>query len=253
MSIKMLATLTASAVLLLSAENISFAAGEFKVHGSSTVAQGILGPNKAAVEKETGLVLAIVPNGSGNGLKDLAAGTADIAMISAPLASEVAAANKKAAGSLDAASFVESPIGFYATKIIVNSNNPVKTLSAGQVKDILTGKITSWKDVGGADQDILVVTEGPGSGGRTLLEGTLLGDAEITGKARAVQAVAQIDQIVSQVPSAIGYGNQSTISSAVSVIPDIEVRQPLILVTKGVPGDDAKKLISVAAKFGAPK
>ena len=49
----------------------------------------------------------------------------------------------------------------------------------------------------------------------------------------------------------IGYGNPKTVTSAQAIIPDIEVRQPLILITKGAPNDDAKKFIASVAKFGA--
>src|SRR5476651_453519 len=83
-----LPSLTVVATFLLLSVIIPSVAAELKVHGSSTVAGGVLVPNKAAIEKETGLTLTIVSNGSGNGLKDLADGKADIAMISAPLVEE---------------------------------------------------------------------------------------------------------------------------------------------------------------------
>jgi phosphate transport system substrate-binding protein len=251
MSLKTIPSLTAIATFLLLNFTISTVAAELKVHGSSTVAGGVLVPNKVAIEKETGLVLTIVPNGSGSGLKDLADGKADIAMISAPLVEEADALNKKTPGSLNTAGFVESPIGLFATKIIVNAKNPVKTLSEAQIKDIFTGKITSWKDVGGPDLPIVVVAEGPGSGGRTLMESHLLGGTAMTDKVRAVQGVGQVAQVVGQNPTAIGYGNPATITSAVNAIPGSEVYQPLSLVTKGAPNDDAKKLIAAAKNFVA--
>lgn len=225
------------------------AAAELKVHGSSTVAGGVLVPNKAAIEKETGLTLTIVANGSGNGLMDLASGKADVAMISAPLVEEADALNKKTPGSLDTKGFAEFPIGLFATRIIVNAKNPVKTLSEPQIRDIFAGKISSWKDVGGPDLPIVVVAEGPGSGGRTLMESRLLNGAAMTDKLQAVQGVGQVAQVVGQNPGAIGYGNPATITSAVNAIPGSEVYQPLILVTKGAPNADAKKLIDTAKNF----
>jgi len=242
-------SLTVVATFLLLSFIIPSVAAELKVHGSSTVAGGVLVPNKAAIEKETGLTLTIVSNGSGNGLKDLADGKADIAMISAPLVEEAAALNKKTPGSLNTEGFFESPIGLFPTKIIVNAKNPVKALSEAQIKDIFTGKIASWKDVGGPDLPIVVVSEGPGSGGRTLMESHLLGGAAMTDKVQAVQGVGQVAQIVSQNPAAIGYGNPATITSAVNGIPGSEVYQPLSLITKGVPNADAKKLIGAAKTF----
>jgi phosphate transport system substrate-binding protein len=250
MSLKTIPSLTAIAAFVLLNFSISSVAAELKVHGSSTVA-GVIVPNKVAIEKETGLTLTIVVNGSGNGLKDLADGKADVAMISVALVEEAEAMNKRAPGSLNTAGFVESPIGLFATKTIVNAKNPVKTLSEAQIKDIFTGKIVNWKDVGGPDLPIVVVAEGPGSGGRTLMESHLLGGTAMTDKVQAVQGVAQIAQAVSQNPAAIGYGNPTTITSAVSAISGSEVYQPLILVTKGPPNADAKKLLGATIIFVA--
>jgi phosphate transport system substrate-binding protein len=244
-----LPSLTVVAASLLLSLTAPAVAADLKVHGSSTVAGGVLVPNKAAIEKETGLTLTIVANGSGNGLKDLADGKADMAMISAPLVEEADTLNKKAPGSLKIEGLLEFPIGLFATRIIVNAKNPVKALSEGQIKDIFAGKITSWKDVGGPDLAIVVVAEGPGSGGRTLMESRLLGGAAMTDKVQAVQTVGQVAETVGQNAAAIGYGNPATITSAVNAIPGSEVYQPLILVTKGTPSADAKKLIETAKKF----
>ena len=249
MSSRTHSSLIIAATFLLLSHTAPTVAAELRVHGSSTVAGGVLVPNKAAIEKESGLTLTIVANGSGNGLKDLTDGKADVAMISAPLVEEADALNKKAPGSLKIEGLVETPIGLFATRIIVNAKNPVKTLIETQIKNIFAGKIASWKDVGGPDLPIVVVAEGPGSGGRTLMESRLLNGAAMTDKAQTVQGVGQIAEIVGQNATAIGYGNPATITSAVHAIPGSEVYQPLILVTKGAPNADAKKLIDTAKNF----
>ena len=138
-------------------------------------------------------------------------------------------------------------------KFIVNPANPVKSLTADQLKDILTGKITSWKDVGGADQPIMVVTLAPGLGARAIVVMTFLGGVEITDKARVMQGLAQLPLIVAQAPNAISYGNAATITDKVAVIPGTEVKQTLVLVTKGTPSADAKKLIEAVTKYAAAK
>ena len=58
-------------------------------------------PNEEAIEAATGLSLNIVVNGSGNGLQDLAAGRADVAMISAPIHAEADIVNAADPGALD--------------------------------------------------------------------------------------------------------------------------------------------------------
>ena len=63
-----------------------------------------------------------------------------------------------------------TPIGREAFVFLVNKNNPVDNLSIQQLKDIFTGKITNWKDVGGANRPINVVQRNKGSGSQTALE-----------------------------------------------------------------------------------
>ncbi len=63
-----------------------------------------------------------------------------------------------------------TPIGRESFVFIVNSNNPVDNLSMQQLKDIYTGKITNWKDVGGANRPINVLQRNKGSGSQTALE-----------------------------------------------------------------------------------
>ena len=63
-----------------------------------------------------------------------------------------------------------TPIGREAFVFIVNKNNPVDNLTMDQLKDIYSGKITNWKDVGGANRPINVVQRNQGSGSQTTLE-----------------------------------------------------------------------------------
>ena len=162
-----------------------------------------------------------------------------------------AALNKAAPGSVSAEGIEVAPVGAISIKFIVNPANPVKSLTEAQLKDILTGKITSWKEVGGADQPIMVIAEAPGFGTRSNVVSTLLGGTEITDKARVVQALVQVAQVVGQAPNAIGYGNSASITGAVAVIPGTEVKQQLGLATKGAPSPEVKKLIEATAKYGA--
>ena len=59
-------------------------------------------------------------------------------------------------------------IGFDALGAYVHPSNPVKSLTRAQLKDIFSGKITNWRDVGGANRPIVVITERLNSGRGTL-------------------------------------------------------------------------------------
>ncbi len=226
-------------------------AAELKVSGAAAVGNTIVVPHKADIEKETGLTLAVTVNGDGNGLRDITAGKSDVMMVAAPLAVTEAAVNKATPGAASANGLELSPIGSIAIKFIVNPGNPVKSLTDAQLKDILTGKSVSWKDVGGPDLPIMVVAEAPGFGTRSNVVASLLGGSEITDKARIVQALVQVVQVVSQAPNAIGYGNSASINDKVAVIPGTEVKQVIGFATKGAPGADVKKLIDAATKYAA--
>jgi phosphate transport system substrate-binding protein len=248
MYIKSLGIVGISASLLLSGGN-SLIAAELKISGAAALAGAIVTPNKAAIEEASGQSLTITVNGDANGLKDLFAGKSDVAMIAAPIAVTEAIVNKATPGALSVAGFEVAPVGSIAIKFIVNPANPVKSLTEAQLKDIFTGKITSWKDVGGADQPILLVVEAPGFGTRANVEaGFLKGDIAAT--ARPMQALVQVARVVAQAPNAIGYGNAASITAAVAVIPGVEVSQTLGYATKGPASDDVKKLIAATTKFG---
>ena len=243
----------ATAVVLMTIAMPALAGPELKVSGSATVAGKIVNANKAAIEQETGLTINVTVNGDGNGLKDLAAGKSEVAMVAAPIKLTEENLNKANPGSLSVEGFEVVPVGNDSLRFIVNPANPVKALSADQLRDIFTGKIISWKEVGGADQPILVVSLTPGLGQHSNLVANLLNGGAVTDKARAMQALQQIAQVVAQAPNSIGYATSATISEAVAVIPGTEVKQTLALVTKGAPSAEAKKFIEATAKLASAK
>ena len=73
----------------------------------------------------------------------------------------------------------QKPIGRDALVFIVNENNPVKSLTQQQLKDIYAGKITNWKDVGGEDLDIVPFQRGEDSGSQTLFKKLLIQGGEL--------------------------------------------------------------------------
>ena len=71
------------------------------------------------------------------------------------------------------------PIGRDALVFSVNENNPVKSLTQQQLRDIYAGKITNWKDVGGQDLDIVAFQRRSDSGSQTLFKKLLIQDGEL--------------------------------------------------------------------------
>jgi phosphate transport system substrate-binding protein len=250
---------TLASATLLSAALFGAMAGtaqstELRISGAATVASGIIIPNQAAIEQETGLKLVMAVNGDGNGLKDLYAGRSEVAMVAAPIGLTEAAVNRANPGSLDVADFQLAPVGSAIIRFVVNPANPVRALSSAQLHDIFTGKLTSWKDVGGKDSPIVVVAETSGLGTRSNIVANFLGGVEITGTARIMQGLVQLTQVTAQLPDAISYGNNASINASVVTISGTEIKQELGLATKGKASPDVEKLIASVAKYGtAPK
>ena len=228
-------------------------ASTIAIHGSTTVSNAVLVPQKAQIEQASGQTLDIVSNGSGRGLADLAAGKADMAMISASLEAEVTASNAKTPGSLDPAKLVGHQIGETRVAFVVHPSNPITALTLAQVTGILSGKITKWSEVGGADQPIVVVAATRGDGVRSAVESRLLGGASILAQARELPNSAQPVAVAAQLPTAFGVTSAASVRAGVTVIKtDETIGQPLILVTLGPASPDATKVIAAATAV-APK
>ena len=73
----------------------------------------------------------------------------------------------------------QKAIGRDALVFIVNEENPVQSLSQQQLRDIYAGKITNWKDVGGADLPIVAFQRREDSGSQTLFQKLLIQGGEL--------------------------------------------------------------------------
>ena len=71
------------------------------------------------------------------------------------------------------------PIATDALIFVVNSENPVDNLTTEQIRDIYSGRITNWKEVGGADAPIAAFQRNPGAGSQALMLKLVMGDREM--------------------------------------------------------------------------
>ena len=79
----------------------------------------------------------------------------------------------------------QKAIGRDALVFIVNESNPVQSLTQQQLRDIYAGRITNWKEVGGDDASIVVLTRKAGSGTRAPFQGAVFGDEAVDFKGDA--------------------------------------------------------------------
>ena len=127
-----------------------------------------------AYEKNNDVKIEIQQVGSSAGIKNTIDGTSDLAMSSRDLKDE------------EAQNLDETKMAIDGIAVVTNKANKVKDLTIEQVRDIFTGKITNWKEIGGEDAQIVVVSREEGSGTRDGFQdilgfesGELIKDAQI--------------------------------------------------------------------------
>lgn len=98
------------------------------------------------------------------------------------------------------------PIGRDALVFFTNSSNPVKSLTTDQYKDIYTGKLTNWKQVGGKDATIIGYQRPEASGSQALFRKYVVGNAKLA-KAPADRISGEMGEIIDGVASYANSGN----------------------------------------------
>jgi phosphate transport system substrate-binding protein len=224
-------------------DGLSGGAPVVRLHGAASAVDSLAAPYAAAVERATGLALVIARSNAGKGLRDLVEGKCDMALASASLDATIEAARKAGlAGALpDLRMHVVSTS---EVVFVVHPSNPVRKLTWEQIRDIHTGKIARWSELGGPDVAIAVVTDAAASATRGLVKQVVLGGAEYVPTARAVSAVALVAEEVAGNPAAIGgLGREFADRRRVAVVETRKLERPLAFVTVGPPGPREAKVI----------
>lgn len=142
--------------------------------------------------------------------------------------------------------------------VIVNPDNPVKALTSAQLRDIFSGKITEWSQVGGSKGRIAVNVREKGSGQRTAFEKVIMGAEKVDEKKAIVfDKMGTMKDDIALSKNSIGYILISAVDKSVKAV-DIDgkpattaslkagtypVEVPIILVTNGEPAGATKVLI----------
>ncbi|HEY0381946.1 MAG TPA: phosphate ABC transporter substrate-binding protein [Candidatus Elarobacter sp.] len=89
--------------------------------------------------------------------------------------------------------------------VVVHPGVGVKSLSKKQLQDIFAGKVANWKDVGGADQKMVVINRPRSSGTRAVFAKTVMGGVPINDASLTEDATGTVVSVVKQTPGAISY------------------------------------------------
>ena len=127
--------------------------------GSDTIVNIALAWAEEYRNVDPSVSIAVTGGGSGTGIASLINGTANIANASRSMKEDEI--EDARANDIEP---VEHVVAIDALAIIVNLENPVSELSIDQLSDIFTGRITNWKDVGGNDAGIILVSRETNSG-----------------------------------------------------------------------------------------
>lgn len=229
--------------ILLALVALAARAAEVRLCGAASVVENLVQPHKAAVEKATGLSLIIEKSNAGKGLRDLIEGKCDAAMASASIETTVAAA--RSAGFSGSVPDLRLHVMKTSEVVfIVHPSNKVKTLSWDQLKDIHTGKIANWKQLGGKDLTIAVYTDAQASATRGLVQQVVMSGAPYATSAKAVGFVKEVNQEVARDERGIGaLGLEFVDKSAVAVVQTKKLERPLALVTIGEPSENIRKVL----------
>ena len=196
---KHLTGLAAVAVCLLICSGAA-RAENIVIKGSTTVLPIMQAALEAYMKANPGVNISLSGGGSGEGIKALIDKTTDIAMSSREIkAKETELAKSKGANP------VEHVIAIDAIVPIVHPSSKVNNLSIDQLSQMYQGSIRNWKEVGGDDLAIVVVSRDSSSGTFEAWGHLVLNNAKVTPKAQLQASSGAVVQAVSKNRYAIGY------------------------------------------------
>lgn len=180
----------------------SVLAGNVTVKGSDTLV--ILAQKWAEVymAANPGTKIQVTGGGSGIGLAALQNNTTDIANSSRPIRPAERAAAIRAFGKNPR----EYKVALDGLSVYVSANNPLKELGTDQLKDIFTGKIRNWKELGGPDAPITIYSRENSSGTYEFFKEHILKGADFASTAQTMPGTAAVLQAVAKDKNGIGYG-----------------------------------------------
>ena len=209
------------------------------IAGSTTVLPVAQAAAEEYMNQHSNADIQVSGGGSGVGATSVIGGTADIGMLSRDLKS-----SEKEGNTLK-----EFVVGKDVIALVGHPSNTVADLSLEQVKAIYQGTITNWKDVGGADSEIVLIGRDSSSGTREFFTEFVLDKEDAAKEMQELNSNGAVAQAVSITPGAIGYvsleyvddslkafsigGVAPTVDNVISGI--YEINRPLLMITNGEP------------------
>lgn len=183
------------------------------ISGSTSLLPLTLRAAEAYMRLHPDLRISVDARGTLNGTRALLDGLADLAGASRETwQRELAWARKRGM------ELVSTPVARGCVVCVVDPSNPVKGLSLAQLRDIYTGRIRSWKEVGGLDHDIAVLSRDFNSGTYSVFRDAVLGKERVRPDALMLASNGAMHEAVAGNPRAIGYLSISYLTPKVKAL-----------------------------------
>ena len=206
--------------------------GNVATGGSTSMKNVIAALTEGFAEVEPGVTVSYDPTGSGAGITGATDKTLDIGLSSRALKDEE---KNDVDGTV---------IALDGIAIIVNKASKVEDLTVDKLKQMFTGEITNWADVGGDDGEIVLIGREAGSGTRDGFE-SLVDVKDSCKYAQELTATGAVISAVEANPLAIGYASLSAVGDTVKMVTvggvecseetvkdgSYEVQRPFVFVT----------------------
>ena len=206
--------------------------GNVAAGGSTSMKNVIAALTEGFAEGEPGVTVSYDPTGSGAGITGAADKTLDIGLSSRALKDD------------EKADVDGTTIALDGIAIIVNNASKVEDLTVDQLKQMFTGEITNWSEVGGDDGEIVLIGREAGSGTRDGFESIV----DVKDSCKYAQELTATGAVISAVeanPLAIGYASLSAVGDTVKMVTvggvecseetvkdgSYEVQRPFVFVT----------------------
>ena len=179
--------------------------GNVATGGSTSMKNVIAALTEGFAEVEPGVTVSYDPTGSGAGITGATDKTLDIGLSSRALKDDEK-------NDVDG-----TTVALDGIAIIVNKDSKVADLTVDQLKQMFTGEITNWKDVGGDDGEIVLVGREAGSGTRDGFESIV----DVKDSCKYAQELTATGAVISAVeanPLAIGYASLSAVGDTVAMV-----------------------------------
>ncbi|MEM6298824.1 MAG: phosphate ABC transporter substrate-binding protein [Bacteroidota bacterium] len=194
----------------------------FDIKGSDTMYPLARELADAYMSENAGTTILVQGGGSSTGIRAMKKAQVGIALVSRQL---------QAKEKEEIPTVKHQVVAYDALSIIVHPSNQVSELSIEQIKDIFTGKITNWKEVGGRDEAIIVCTRDEDSGTYGFMQENIMKGEGFRASAHTSPSNSGVVQYVSKQSAAIGYVGLAYAEDIIKTVAVKEGNKPAVMPT----------------------